>query len=68
MLWSLMGRPRTYFEPRRATAVRLPVSLYERLRGEADLRLVSANFLVERAVSEFLDRLPPVEVGVEEGS
>ncbi|MHB8247065.1 MAG: hypothetical protein ACYDGN_17315 [Acidimicrobiales bacterium] len=63
-----MGRPRTYLEPRRATAVRLPVSLHERLRSEADVRLVSANLLIERAISEFLDRLPPAEVGAEGGS
>ncbi len=60
-----MGRPRIYREPRRATAVRLPVSLHERLRSEAGLRLVSANLLIELAVSEFLDRLPPVDLGAE---
>ncbi|MHB8435874.1 MAG: hypothetical protein ACYDC0_08360 [Acidimicrobiales bacterium] len=68
MVWFPMGRPRTYLEPRRATAVRLPVSLHERLRSEADVRLVSANLLIERAISEFLDRLPPAEVGAEGGS
>jgi len=60
-----MPRPRVYLEARRATAVRLPVSLHERLRAEADLRLVSANLLIERAISEFLDRLPPAKVGAE---
>jgi len=54
-----------YLEPRRTTAVRLPASLHARLRREADLRLVSANLLVERALTEFLDQLPPV-VGMEE--
>ncbi len=68
MVSCLMGRPRTYLEPRRATAVRLPVSLHERLRSEADLRLVSANLLIERAISEFLDRLPPAGLGAEGGS
>lgn len=58
-----MGRPRSYDEPRRATAVRLPVSLHERLRAEADRRLVSANLLFEHAVRDFLDRLPPPEPG-----
>lgn len=67
-VWSLMGRPRTYLEPRRTTAVRLPVSLHERLRVEADLRLVSANLLIERAISEFLERLPPAEVRAEGSS
>ncbi len=60
-----MGRPGTHVEPRWATAFRLPVSLHERLRNEADLRLVSENLLVERAISDFLDRLPPAGVEVE---
>lgn len=60
-----MPRPRTYLEPRRATAVRLPVSLHERLRGEADVRSVSVNLLIERAISEFLDRLAAAELGSE---
>lgn len=54
----------SYLEPRRATAVRLPVSLHARLRAEADARLVSANLLVERAITEFLDRLPPPDAGL----
>lgn len=62
---SLMARPRTYLEPRRTTAVRLPASLHARLRAEADARLLSANLLIERAVTEFLDRLPPVQTGTE---
>lgn len=61
----LMARPRTYLEPRRTTAVRLPASLHARLRAEADARLLSANLLIERAVTEFLDRLPPVQTGTE---
>ena len=65
MVWCLMPRPRTYLEPRRVTAVRLPVSLHERLRSEADLRLVSANLLIERAISEFLDRLAAAGSGSE---
>jgi hypothetical protein len=53
-----MPRPRTYEEPRVATAVRLPVSIYRRLHDAASDRDVSANLLVIRAVSELLDRLP----------
>ena len=53
-----MPRPRTYEEPRVATAVRLPVSVYRRLHDAASDRDVSANLLVIRAVSELLDRLP----------
>lgn len=39
----------------------MPVTLHARLRAEADARLVSANLLVERAITEFLDRLPPAD-------
>ena len=53
-----MPRPRLYEEPRVATAVRLPVSIYRRLHDAASDRDVSANLLVIRAVSELLDRLP----------
>ena len=53
-----MPRPRTYEEPRVATAVRLPVSIYRRLHDAASDLDVSANLLVIRAVSELLDRLP----------
>ncbi len=53
-----MPRPRSYEEPRVATAVRLPVSIYRRLHDAASDRDVSANLLVIRAVSELLDRLP----------
>ena len=56
-----MTRPRLYEEKRRSTAVRLPPMLHERLRLEAAARQVSANLLVERAISEYLDRLPSVE-------
>ena len=55
-----MARPRTYEEPRLATAIRLPASLDLRLRSEAQARQVSANLLVEQAVTDFLDHLPSV--------
>ncbi len=61
-----MTRPRIYGEERRTTAVRLPPRLHERLRGEAAARQVSANLLVERAIAEYLDRLPPLGTGEEE--
>jgi predicted HicB family RNase H-like nuclease len=60
-----MTRPRTY-EERRTTAVRLPSLLHKRLRDEAAARMVSANLLVERAIAEYLDRLPPVEILLDE--
>jgi len=54
-----MGRPRIYDERRVATAIRLPASLRDQLQEAATTRDVSVNFLVTRAVSEFLVRLPP---------
>ena len=53
-----MSRPRTFDEKRVATAVRLPESVHRRLHQAATERDVSANLLVTRAVSEYLDRLP----------
>jgi len=53
-----MTRPKTYAEARVATAVRLPASVHHRLQAAARDRDVSANLLVIRAVTEFLDRLP----------
>jgi predicted HicB family RNase H-like nuclease len=55
-----MARPRQYDEKRRATAVRLPPSLHDRLRAEAAARQVSANLLVELAIAAYLDQLSPV--------
>jgi predicted DNA-binding protein len=55
-----MGRPKVYGE-RRATAVRLPPALHQRLREAAAERQVSANLLVEQAIAEYLDHLVPVD-------
>jgi hypothetical protein len=55
-----MSRPKVYEEPRVATAIRLPTSLYGELHTAATARDVSVNFLVTRAVSTFLAQLPPV--------
>jgi hypothetical protein len=54
-----MGRPRIYDEQRVATAIRLPASLRDDLHDAATARDVSVNFLVTRAVSHYLRRLPP---------
>jgi hypothetical protein len=59
-----MARPRIYAEARIATAVRLPASVHERLHAAAADRDVSVNLLVTRAVTDFLDRLPPAEAAV----
>lgn len=58
-----MGRPRIYDEPRVATAIRLPASLRHELRTLAAERKVSVNLLVTRAVSDYLRRIRPPEVG-----
>lgn len=55
-----MGRPRIYEEPRVATAIRLPASLRDELQAAAVERDVSVNFLVTRAVLDYLRRLPSV--------
>jgi len=54
-----VSRPKVYDEPRVATAIRLPTSLHSELQSVATERDVSVNFLVTRAVSAFLARLPP---------
>lgn len=49
---------RTESEKRVATAVRLPESLHEELQRQADERDVSVNFLVVRAVRQYLEVAP----------
>lgn len=46
---------------RSATAIRFPEELHQRLRVAADERHYSINFLVVKAVEEFLERLIPAE-------
>lgn len=46
---------------RSATAIRFRPDLHERLKKAADERDLSINWLVNRAVEQFLDRLIPVE-------
>jgi predicted DNA-binding protein len=43
------------------TAVRMPSALHDRLRGAAEDRDLSVNYLVNKAVEEFLERLIPAE-------
>jgi len=52
-----MSRPRVYEEDRVAAAFRLPRSLHDALKLAAYERDVSANFLVIRALSDYLERL-----------
>ena len=42
-------------------AVRMPPELHERLVDEAEAREVSANWMMNRAIEEFLDRLIPTD-------
>ncbi|HZN16363.1 MAG TPA: toxin-antitoxin system HicB family antitoxin [Acidimicrobiales bacterium] len=46
---------------RSATAIRFPDDLHERLRVAAEERHYSINFLVVKAVEDFLDRLIPAD-------
>jgi len=46
---------------RSATAIRFPEDVHERLRVAAEERHFSINFLVVRAVEDFLDRLIPAD-------
>lgn len=54
------GRPRRN-DARTATAIRFRPELHERLHVAAAERDVAINFLVNKAVEEFLDHLIPVE-------
>lgn len=56
-----MARPTKHHEKRVTTAVRLTESLHARLHETAAERDVSVNLIVSRAVTEYLDRLLPVE-------
>lgn len=47
--------------PRLTTAIRFPLELHDRLLAAADERDVSINYLVNKACSDFLDRLLPVD-------
>ena len=46
---------------RTVTAIRLPAELHRRLRDAADDRDLSVNYLVVKAVEEFLERLIPAD-------
>ena len=46
---------------RTVTAIRFPEELHARLRDAADDRDLSVNFLVVKAVEEFLERLIPAK-------
>jgi len=54
-----MSRPKVHGD-RVTTAIRLPVELHGRLLAAADEGDVSANFLIAKAIEDFLPRLVPV--------
>ena len=55
-----MSRPRIY-APRTLTTIRFTKDIHTRLLDAAEARDVSANFLVNTAVEQFLDQLIPVD-------
>jgi predicted HicB family RNase H-like nuclease len=52
-----MARPRVYEERRVTTAVRLPESMHDTLGKTARERDVSVNYLIVRAVEQYLGSL-----------
>lgn len=46
---------------RTTTAIRFPAATHERLRAAAEERGLAMNYLVVRAVEEFLDHLIPAD-------
>ena len=58
-----MARPRIY-DKRITTAVRLPEGIHERLKEAADERDVSVNYLITKALDDYLGRLVPAKDAV----
>lgn len=56
-----MARPKVHKEDRVTTAVRLPESLHEKLTEAASERDLSANYLVVRALEDYLEKLIPAD-------
>lgn len=56
-----MASPTRQGQTKSVTAVRLPAELRVRLREAADERDLSVNFLVVKAVEDFLRRLVPAD-------
>lgn len=51
----------TVHKPRTATAIRFPEDLHEQLKVAAEERDLSINFLVVKAVEDFLERMIPAD-------
>lgn len=59
---SSMATPRsTRPKAKLATAIRFPEEVHERLRAAADERDLSLNYMVVKAVEDFLERLIPAD-------
>lgn len=56
-----MARPKMHTEDRVQTAIRMPESLHQELQQAAADRDLSVNYLVTRAVAEFLGKLIPAD-------
>ena len=56
----MSGRPKVHGE-RVTTAVRLPKELHKRASHEAIDRDTSVNHLLVKALTYYLDRLPPIK-------
>jgi predicted HicB family RNase H-like nuclease len=52
-----MARPKVYNEKRITTAVRLPATAHKKLADAARERDVSVNYLINRAVDQYLAAL-----------
>lgn len=55
-----MSMPRADRYGRIQVAIRIDPELWDRLSAEADARVLSRNFLIERLLAESIDRLLPV--------
>jgi predicted HicB family RNase H-like nuclease len=55
-----MARPRIHPDDRVTTAIRIPKELHEQLRQAAEERQLSVNYLVVKALEDFVEHLVPV--------
>lgn len=56
-----MARPKVHKERRITTAIRVPEQLHGQLSEAAEERDLSVNYLVVRAIEDFMNRLIPAE-------
>lgn len=56
-----MSRPKVHLTERVTTTVRMPADLRARLLAAAKERELNANYLMCRAIEEYLDRLIPAD-------